>query len=76
MRFIKIFAWVLITIGLTMMSLPLISGFTGFFHSAYFSAIPKLEFDLNIHIVIIGAIIMVIGLLLAKPKKETLLSSF
>ncbi len=76
MKGMKVFGWLLIALGLVVLSLPLISGFTGFFHTAYFSAVPDLEFNMNIQMIIAGAALMIVGLILANPKKKTFLSGF
>jgi formate hydrogenlyase subunit 3/multisubunit Na+/H+ antiporter MnhD subunit len=75
MRIVKTFGWVLIAVGLMVLGLPLISGFTGFF-TAYFSAVPEVEFNLDMQMVIVGAVLMFVGLIMVKPKKKTFLSSF
>lgn len=72
----KILGWILIIVGITILSLPLISGFTGFFSASYYSDLPKFEFGLNMQIVIVGAALMLIGVILANPRKKTFLSGF
>ena len=76
MKGVKVFGWLLIALGLMVLSLPLISGFTGFFHTAYFSAVPDIEFSIDIQMIMAGAALMVVGLILVNPKKKTFLSGF
>jgi len=76
MKFMKTFGWVLISLGLVMISLPMISGFTGFFHTTYSAAVPSLKFNMNITMVVVGAAVMLIGLVIANPRKKTFLSEY
>lgn len=68
--------WALIVIGLLSMFLPALSGFTSFFHSTYAVYIPEIKARYPIFNIytIVGAVFVVMGLALARPKKETLLS--
>ncbi len=70
----KFFGWLLIISGLSVMSVPFISGFTGYF-SSVLSIQPLLTLNSEISIVqlSIGAGLTLIGLLIAKPKKKSFL---
>lgn len=70
----KFFGWLLIISGISVMAVPFISGFTGYFSATL--GIPtfiKLSTEISIAQLSIGAVLTLIGLLMVKPKKESFL---
>ncbi|MBI5872084.1 hypothetical protein HZB88_03275 [archaeon] len=68
----KFFGWLLIISGISVMAVPFISGFTGYFSGILgVSSFITLSSEISIMQLVIGAILTAIGLLIVKPKKES-----
>ncbi len=70
----KFFGWLLIILGISVMAVPFISGFTGYFSSVIgVSSFIDLSSEISIVQLLIGAVLTAIGLVIVKPKKRSFL---
>lgn len=72
---IKAFGWLLIVSGIILIMLPFISGFTGFFFTGLATNPQQMKFETSVlTFTATGVVLAIIGLMIVKPKKETILS--
>lgn len=75
MGVVKVFGWLLIVSGIMLIMLPFISGLTGFFFTGLAINPPQIRLETQfLTFTVAGAVLAIIGLMIVKPKKETILS--